>query len=129
MNSRRDFLKLATLAGFTRYGAVNALAQTTDYKALVCIFLFGGNDANSMVVPQTTSEYNAYKSIRGSLALPDGNAKLLPITALNGTPYALTDGLSSIHPLWAQQKLAVVANVGMLVQPTTRLQYQSNAVA
>jgi uncharacterized protein (DUF1501 family) len=129
MNTRRDFLKMATMAGFTRFGAMNALAQTSsDYKALICIFLFGGNDANSMVVPQTTSEYNAYKTIRGSLALPDGNAKLLPVTAKNGTPYALTDGLSSIQPFWAQGKLAVVANVGMLVQPTTRAQYQTGAV-
>ena len=128
MNTRRDFLKLAALGGFARFGAMNALAQATDYKALVCIFLFGGNDANSMVVPQTTSEYNAYKTIRGSLALPDTNAKLLPITATNGTPYALTDGLALIHPFWAQGKLAVVANVGMLVQPTTRQQYTTNAV-
>src|ERR1043166_2192603 len=107
MNTRRDFLKMATLAGFSRFGAVNALAQTSDYKELVCIFLLGGNDSNSMVIPQTSSEYNAYKSIRGSLALPDTNAKLLPVTAKNGTPYALTDGLALIHPFWAQNKLAV----------------------
>ena len=129
MNTRRDFLKMATLAGFTRFGAVNALAQaSSDYKALVCIFLFGGNDANSMVIPQTASEYNAYKTIRGSLALPDTNAKLLPIAAKNGTPYGLTDGLALIQPFWGQGKLAVVANVGMLVQPTTRAQYQAGTV-
>lgn len=128
MNTRRDFLKLATMAGFARFGAVNALAQASDYKALVCIFLYGGNDGNSMVVPQSQSEYTAYKNIRGSLALPDGNVKLLPVSAKNGTPYALSDGLALIHPLWAQQKLAVVANVGMLVQPTSRQQYLSNAV-
>jgi uncharacterized protein (DUF1501 family) len=128
MNTRRDFLKMATLAGFTRFGAVNALAQASDYKTLVCIFLLGGNDANSMVIPQKAADYNAYKTIRGSLALPDTNAKLLPITAKDGTPYALTDGLALIQPFWAQAKLAVVANVGMLVQPTTRQQYQTNAV-
>ena len=50
-------------------------------------------------------------------------AKLLPVTAQNGSPYALTDGLAAIQPLWAQQKLAVVANVGMLVQRTSRAQY------
>ena len=60
-----------------------------------------------------TAAFNAYKSIRGSLALPDANAKLIPVSASNGTPYALTDGLTSIFPLWAQQKLAAVANVGM----------------
>jgi uncharacterized protein (DUF1501 family) len=76
-----------------------------------------------MVVPQTQAALNAYKTIRGTLALPDANAKLLPVTAKNGTPYALNDGLTSIAPLWAQNQLAVVANVGMLVQPTSRPQY------
>src|SRR6202049_5329305 len=128
MNTRRDFLKMATLAGIARFGAMNALAQASDYKALVCIFQFGGNDGNSLIVPQTQSEYNAYKAIRGSLALPDTNAKLLPVSAVDGTPYALTDGLALIHPFWAQRRLAVVANVGMLVQPTSRRQCQANAV-
>ncbi len=127
-SSRRNFLRLggafASAAAFSRFGMMNALAQTTpNYKALVCVFMFGGNDSHNMVVPQTQSEYNAYKSIRGTLALPDTNAKLLPVSALNGTPYALSDGLASIQPLWAQQKLAAVANVGMLVQPTSRAQY------
>src|SRR2546423_15118107 len=107
--SRRNFLRCATAAGFSRFGLMNAFAQrASNYKALVCVFLFGGNDSHNMVVPQSQTAFNAYKSIRGSLALPDGNAKLLPVTASNGTPYALTDGLASIHPLWAQQKLAVV---------------------
>lgn len=128
MNTRRDFLKLASLAGFARFGAMNALAQATDYKALVCIFMYGGNDGNNILVPQVQADYNAYKTIRGSLALPDTNTKLLPVTAANGTPYALTDGLALVHPFWAQKKLAVVANVGMLVQPTSRAEYQSGSV-
>ncbi len=128
MNTRRNFLKASAFAGLTRFGAVNALAQATDYKALVCIFMFGGNDGNNLIVPQTQSEFNAYKAIRGSLALPDGNAKLMPVSAANGTPFALTDGLALVHPFWAQKKLAVVANVGMLVQPTTRQQYLGSAV-
>lgn len=126
--TRRNFLRFggafATAAGFSRFGAMNAHAQgAPDYKALVCVFLLGGNDSHNMVVPQTQAAFNAYKAIRGSLALPDGNAKLLQVSARNGTPYALNDGLTSVFPLWAQQKLAAVANVGMLVQPTTRPQY------
>jgi uncharacterized protein (DUF1501 family) len=126
--SRRKFLStagsLATVAGLGRFSMMNALAQSApDYKALVCVFLFGGSDSHNMLVPQSQTDYNAYKAIRGSLALPDGNAKLLPVSALNGTPYALNDGLAAIHPLWAQQKLAAVGNVGMLVQPTTRAQF------
>lgn len=129
LNSRRTFIKSAALAGLARFGAMNAMAQASDYKALVCIFMFGGNDGNSLVIPQTQTEYNAYKAIRGSLAFPDSNVKLLPISMANGTPYALTDGLAKIHPFWAQKKLAVVANVGMLVQPTTRAQFLSSAVS
>jgi uncharacterized protein (DUF1501 family) len=125
--SRRDFLKFAgafTAAGFSRFGLMNAFAQdSSNYKALVCIFLMGGNDSHNMVVPQTQSALNAYTSIRGPLALPDGSAQLMPVVTKNGTPYALNNGLSSILPLWGQEKLAIVANVGMLVQPTTRQQY------
>lgn len=132
-SSRRSFLRLATgtlvpLAGMARFGTMNALAQAPDYKALVCIFLAGGNDGHNMVVPQTASQYNMYKAARGSIALPDGNAKLLPIVAKDGTPYALNDGLSFVQPLWAQQKLAIVANAGNIVQPTSRAQYLNASV-
>ena len=121
----------AVVSGRVRgMSVMKAFAQSaSNYKALVCVFLFGGNDSHNMLVPQSPAAYNAYKTIRGSLALPDVNAKLLPVSATNGTPYALTDGLASIFPLWGQQKLAAVANVGMLVQPTSRPQYLSGTVA
>ena len=127
-HSRRNFLRLAggalTWGGALRLSRMNALAQSaTDYRALVCIFMFGGNDGHNVVVPMASAQYNAYKSIRGSLALPDGNTKLLNVTTPGGDAYGLNDGLTAIHPLWAQGKLAVVANVGMLVQPTTRSQF------
>ena len=128
MTNRRDLLKLVTLAGASRFGTMNAFAQATDYKALVCIFLFGGNDANNMVVPQVSAEYNAYKAIRGNVGLPDNSAQLLGVTAAGGTPYGLSSGLAAVHPLWAQGRLAAVANVGMLVQPTTRAQFLANTV-
>jgi uncharacterized protein (DUF1501 family) len=127
--TRRNLIRLGcgavtTAASFSRFGAINALAQgSSNYKALVCVFMFGGNDSHNMVVPQASADFTAYKTARGSLALPDGNTSLLPITATSGTPYAFNSGLMAIHPLWAQQKLAVVANVGMLVQPTTRAQF------
>jgi len=109
---------------------MNALAQGAppDYKALVCIFLTGGNDGHNTVVPLTQAEFNAYKAARGSIALPDGNGALLPVETPDGTPYGLNPGLLPIHPFWAQGKLAVLANTGMLVQPVTRTQYLANAV-
>ena len=64
-HSRRSFLTNASLLaagnllGFRPFGMLNALAQTTsDYKALVCVFLFGGNDSNNMLIPFDTNGYN-----------------------------------------------------------------------
>ncbi len=129
--NRRQWL--GTLGGtalVARLGRMNALAQSSppDYKALVCIFLSGGSDGHNTVVPLTQSEFNAYKAARGSLALPDNNGALLPIVTPNGTPYGLNPGLAAIHPLWAQGKLAVLANTGMLVQPVTRAEFLAKAV-
>jgi uncharacterized protein (DUF1501 family) len=126
--SRRTFLRhagtLTTAAGFHRFATVNALAQTAaDYKALVCVFLLGGNDSHNMVIPLSGPNAETYKSVRSSLALPNANATLLPVTATDGAAFGLNSGLTAIHPLWAQRKLAVMANVGVLTQPTTRAQY------
>lgn len=129
--SRRQWLrKLGGTALIAGLGRMNALAQGAppDYKALVCIFLTGGNDGHNTVVPLTQAEFNAYRAARGSIALPDGNGALLPVETPDGTPYGLNPGLLPIHPLWAQGKLAVLANTGMLVQPITRTQYLANAV-
>src|SRR6202034_1249537 len=101
--NRRSFIKYASLAaagniaGLRPFGALNALAQTTpDYKALVCIFLFGGNDANNMVVPFDTAGYNNYSSIRGPLALPQNT--LLPLTPLPN--FALHPSLPDVQALF-----------------------------
>jgi uncharacterized protein (DUF1501 family) len=121
--SRRTFLRLSG-GGMTSFGMMNAFAQQApSYKALVCVFLFGGNDGHNVIVPQTQSKYDAYRAIRGGLALPTGDAALMPVQTQNGTPYALNNGLAAIHSLWAQRKLAVVANMGMLVRPTTRSEF------
>lgn len=132
--SRRSFLQKAGLAasaaGLGRLGLLNTHAQSAppDYKALVCVFLLGGNDGHNMVVPLNGPDYTAFRNTRGSLALPDGSASLLEVSARTGTPYGLNSGLAALHPLWAQQKLAVIANVGMLVRPTTRAQYLAATV-
>jgi uncharacterized protein (DUF1501 family) len=129
--TRRQLLRgLGGVALLARLGGINALAQSAppDYKALVCIFLAGGNDGHNTIVPLTQSEFNAYKAARGSLALPDSNGPLLPVETPDGTPFGLNNGLAAIHPLWAQGKLAVLANTGMLVQPVSRTEFLSNAV-
>jgi uncharacterized protein (DUF1501 family) len=134
--SRRDFLKggCATLgagAFFARLSALDALAQhhhhvrlapATDYKALVCVFLNGGNDAWNTII--NLDEYNAYAATRSSIALPQ--ASLLPISPpSDGRPFGLHPNLAALHPLFAQQRMAVVCNVGPLVEPLTRDLYQN----
>ncbi|MBL9204185.1 MAG: DUF1501 domain-containing protein [Opitutaceae bacterium] len=131
--TRRSFLRqgglLATATGLGGLGLINTYAQSApDYKALVCVFLLGGNDGHNLLVPMSAAEYNAFRAVRGSLALPDGNVQLLPITARNGVPYGLNSGLTALHPLWAQGRLAAIANVGMLVRPTSRAQYLAASV-
>ncbi len=133
LSSRRTFLRRAgagmAAGAVTRLSMMNALAQTApDYKALVCIFLLGGNDGHNTLIPMETSAFAAYKAGRGSLALPGNDATLVPITTRDNRPFAFNSGLSAVTPLWGQGKLAAVANVGMLVQPTTRQQYMANAV-
>lgn len=112
------------------FGRMSALAQSAppDYKALVCVFLSGGSDGHNTIVPLTQSELNIYKAARGSLALPDGNGPLLPVETLTGTPFGLNPAFVAIHPLWAQGRLAVLANTGMLVQPVTRAEFLANSV-
>lgn len=108
-------------------GRLNAQVVTPpgDYKAMVCIFLFGGNDGNNLVVPIQTAKqsYAAYQAIRGS-TLGLGQATLAQIEAANGDVYGLHPSLAPIHSLYAQNKLAVVSNVGTLLRPLTKQQYQ-----
>lgn len=127
---RRSFLKLSAglacmnIGGFA-LNLLPSLAQAssvTDYKALVCINLNGGNDGNNMIVPLETNRYNAYKTIRGNLALT--GSKLLPTIAdAQGNFYALHYGLAEMNNLYSAGRLAVVLNTGSLERPLTRAEY------
>jgi len=126
--NRRTFIKYASLAAagnaaaLRPFGALNALAQsTTDYKALVCVFLFGGNDANNTLVPFDTTGYNNYSTIRGPLAIPQN--QLLQLSAMPN--FALNPNLPDIQTLFDNKNAAIVANVGTLVEPTTKAQFQA----
>ncbi len=131
---RRSFLLHAgALAGSAALGHLGVFAaraaSANDYKALVCIFLYGGNDANNMIVPLDTAGYANYAQTRSYLALPQ--AQLLPLNvASGGAPqYGLHPALPGLASLWASGDLAIVANVGTLVQPLTKTQYLSTATA
>src|SRR3984957_930433 len=129
MVSRRGFIRVGaatvgTLA-LRPFGLLPALASTgSDYRALVCVFLFGGNDSNNTIIPTDDSNFQAYTSIRGSLAL---SASELSQTVYNGSaPYAFHGKLPELASMFSSKELAVVANVGSLVQPLTRVQYQAS---
>ena len=136
--TRRDFLRQAACAalGTAAVGSalrdlrfINAaMAQSAinDYKALVCIFLSGGNDANNLILPTLQSEYDNYAAIRTPvLALPQ--ASILPLSPLNsdGRTYGLHPACPELQTLFGEGKLALMFNVGTLVVPLTRLQYQA----
>jgi uncharacterized protein (DUF1501 family) len=131
-HTRRDLLRLACcsaagatmISGLSKFGLVSALAQgTTDYKALVCIFMFGGNDGNNMLVP-IDSRYTSYQQARGGLALPQ--AQILPLQSGGQSIYGLHPNMPEMQGYFNNQKsLALVLNVGTLVQPTTQAAYQA----
>ncbi|HVF27022.1 MAG TPA: DUF1501 domain-containing protein [Pyrinomonadaceae bacterium] len=148
-SSRRDFLRQTTCAlgatafaaGVSRFGLINALAQggaATDYKALVCVFLNGGNDGNNTVVPYddylSAGGYNAVRSA-AQLAVPQSSLLQISPTSQGGRKFGLHPSLSpevatpgaakGLLELWNQQKVAVMCNVGPLVEPLTRDTYRS----
>ena len=91
-----------------------------DYKALICLFLAGGNDSFNMLVPRGATEHAEYAAIRGDLALPA--ASLLPImpATSDGREYGVHPAMPEVQQLFGQGDLAFVANVGSLVEPTTK---------
>ncbi len=140
--SRREFLRTActavgtaalanTVFDLTRVAAAASLPRFNagDYKALVCVFLYGGNDGNNTIVPTGTLDYNDYAAARGTLALP--RVSLLPIAPLHsdGRSWGLHPSLGGIRNLFAQRHAAILANVGPLVAPVTRDDYLMGSAA
>jgi len=112
--SRRTFINCASLAaagnvlGLRPFGALNALAQSSGgYKALVCVFLFGGNDANNTIVPLDTAGYANYAQTRSYLALPQ--SQLLPLAVTGGTGLLIAPAVATAPALTA------LAIAGLLV--------------
>ena len=135
---RRQFLRRAgalSAAGLVRRlgmagvataaGAAGAQAAPSDYKALVCVFLFGGVDGNSLLVPLDTAGFGRYAAVRTeSSGLQIPQAQWLPIQpAGSPTPYGLHPEFAELQPLFTSGKLALLANVGTLNAPTTRANY------
>lgn len=140
--SRRAFLRrgaaLSLAAGATPWALSlaamgEAAAQAAgDYKALVCVFLYGGNDYANTLVPYDQPSYDAYAGLRSNIAL---DRTALAATLLNpavalpgGRQYALAPGLAPLLPIFDAGRMAALLNIGTLVQPTTKAQYQARSV-
>jgi len=106
-----------------------ATALPSDFKALVCLFLAGGNDANNIVIPIDAAGYRAYATGRGALALPASQALAVTPRTSDGHAYGLHPAMPELQSLFGQGRFAVLANVGTLVAPTTKTQYNARSVA
>lgn len=124
MISRRNFLQLSAsaglLAGLSRFD-FEATAAQQDYKALVCLFLFGGNDGHNVIVPLNPTQYSAYQQARGGLTMPQN--QLLPVSDPVQGQFGLHYGLPELQTIYNQGRMTVVSNVGLLVRPTTYQDY------
>ena len=131
--TRRDFLRtsacalgsMALASSIENFGIVHALTpqSATDYRALVCVFLNGGNDGNNMLV--SLDQYSQYSSARNAAQLAIAQASLLPISPVSGGSYGLHPNMPEMQTLFNQGKLAVLCNIGPLVEPLTRTTYQN----
>jgi uncharacterized protein (DUF1501 family) len=132
---RRNFLKasgaaaaFAACPGAAFSQGIGSSAPFDDYKALVCVFLFGGNDSFNMVVPRSNAEYNLYAASRQNLAIAQGD--LLPINPLtpDGAQYGFHPSMAGLQGLFESNRVAIVSNVGPLIQPTTKDQFFQQSV-
>lgn len=133
VKTRREFLcRCCTGMGaaaltFRRFGLVNAFAQTRDYRALVCIFLFGGNDSDNMIVPY--DDFAAYAAVRSAeTGVQIDRESLLPVSPSSaGARFGFHPGMTGLRQLFQDGKLAAVVNAGPLAEPTTRETYQNGS--
>jgi len=124
---RTAALSSAGLAGALDLFPLAADAASTDYKALVCVFLFGGVDGNHLLVPTDSAGYGAYSAVRGlSSGIQLSQAELLPVSPIAPNTYGafgLHPDLTEVKSLFDARKLAFLANVGVLTQPTSKVDY------
>jgi len=139
--TRRDFLRnsacaaggMALASSIDTFSVVHALTPQAmaDYKALVCIFLNGGNDGNNMLVSldqydgPAGSLVEGYSNVRSTAGLAIPKANLLSVSPASGGSYGFHPSMAAVQNLFNQGKVAVLCNVGPLVEPLTRTTYQN----
>jgi uncharacterized protein (DUF1501 family) len=115
----------ALASSIENFGAVHALAPqaASDYKALVMVFLNGGNDGNNMFLD--LSQYNTYANARNAAGLAIAQSSFLPVSPVSGGSFGFHPNMPEMQNLFNQGRLAVLCNNGPLVEPITRTTYQN----
>jgi uncharacterized protein (DUF1501 family) len=138
--TRRQFIRQAacaalgttaitsTIFDLRLINAAAAQGNFSDYKALVCVFLYGGNDSNNLILPSSGADYTAYAAARQNLALAQNT--LLAIDPTNDSrDFGLHPSCAGLQSLFQSGKMAALCNVGTLVGPVTRSQYLAGSAA
>lgn len=132
--SRRQFLARtsaltgAAMAGsFGRYGIPSANAQSgSDYKALVCLFQFGGADSNNMVVPKSDyAQYGLVRTAASQVGIPEDQLLVVNASRQGGKAFGFHPNMAPLKALYDADKLAVIANAGTLIAPITMADYKA----
>ena len=137
--NRREFLKqsgaaaatsaaFAHIPGMAYSQGIGTAAPFNDYKALVCVFLFGGNDSYNMIIPRSNAEYNIYAAARQNMAVQQNDLLAINPLTPDGTNYGLHPSMGGIQTLFEQGRAAFVNNIGPLVEPTTKSDYFNGSV-
>ncbi len=140
--NRRNFLRTTGLVSLgltsplTSFFKLNALKASTlnnssrdrAYKALVCLYLGGGNDSFNMLIPRGSAEYSEYAVTRSNLAIPQSD--IIPVDVLNGNgkTFGLHPSLPDVANIFNNNHLAFINNTGTLIQPTTKEEFNNNSV-
>lgn len=136
--NRRQFLKasgagaaaaFASTPGVSFAQGVSTTAPFPDYKALVCVFMFGGNDSFNMLVPRSDAEYNVYAQSRQNLAILQQDLLAISPVSQPSVDYGLHPSMGGIQNLFNNGRAAFISNMGPLVEPTTKDQYFNQSVA
>lgn len=109
--------------------SAQTLPPTGDFKAMICLFLYGGNDGNNVLIPRDTTGYAAYAQGRGVLAVPSAQLHPLSLPPGDGRQFGLHPSLPRLAGLFNGDKAAMVANVGTLVGPLSKAQYLNGGAA
>ncbi len=133
--NRRDFLRtsgaaalMAATPGLAYSQVVGGGGAFDDYRSLVCVFMFGGNDSYNMLVPRSNSEYGVYAASRQNLAIPQQDLLAITPPGQGAVEFGLHPSMAGVQNLFESSNAAFVTNVGPLIEPTTRDDYFNESV-